>query len=568
MGTNGVAVVTGGARGIGRAIAAALAAGGYHVVILDSGVGLDGTAPAAGPAEAAAGEITAAGGSAEAVACDVGDAGAVGRATAGVVSRHGQVDVLANAAGILRPGPFLRDTTETWAAVLSTHLGGHLAAIAAVLPGMAARSRGHIINVTSTAALLGSRRQPAYSTAKQAIVGLTRVLAPLLRPSGIVVNAISPAAESRMSAGAPPAPDPVRDLLSAELYDRDPAHVGEFARWLTGAGAAGISGRVFLVSGHYVTEYEHIRPWKWAAVPPGAGRDLVAERVRWVLGRPHPAVIGPWPTRDFGLTELDHLWEGTGASSGLMAAAEADREAAAAPATPSPGRAGAAPRTAAGPDASTGSTGPGGIAVFGSATGLPAAHMLELMNGDHAATLPVPAGAVVVGPGGGHGGTGPTTLPPAAETCAAAGQLLGHVQSALALASRDGSHSVVVVLPPWPGEGSDLACALLWYAAVGLIRGSAATEAVYGVRVNGLVAGPGQGQLAARVAEYLLSRDSSWLNGYILTADSLGVGVLADEQPRWQGYFGDAAFRLPPAIRRELARPPEPGRGGTRESCQ
>jgi NAD(P)-dependent dehydrogenase (short-subunit alcohol dehydrogenase family) len=507
VGTSGVAVVTGGARGIGRAVAAALAADGYHVVILDNGAELDGTAPGAGPAATAAGEITAAGGSAEAAACDAGDAAAVGHAIAGVVSRHGQVDVLANVAGILRPGPFLRDTTQTWTAVLSAHLGGHLAAIAAVLPGMAARGHGHIINVTSTAALLGSRRQPAYSTAKQAIVGLTRALAPLVRPAGIAVNAISPAAESRMSAGAPPAPDPVRDQLSAELSDRDPRHVGEFARWLTGPGAAGISGRVFLVSGHYVAEYEHLRPWKWSAVPPGAGRQLVAERVRWVLGRPHPAVIGPWPTRDFGLTKMDRLWEGTGASSDLLAAAEADRQAASAPATPS-------------------------------------------------APAPAP-GAVVIVPGCSHSGAEPG-LPPAAETCAAVGQLLGDVQSALARASRDGSQSVVVVLPAWPGEEpGDVACVLLWYAAIGLIRGSAATEAVYGTRVNGLVTETGQEQLAARVAEYLLSGDSSWLNGYVLTADSLGVGVLSDERPRWQGFFADAGFQLPPAIRRELGlRPP------------
>jgi NAD(P)-dependent dehydrogenase (short-subunit alcohol dehydrogenase family) len=505
MSTSGVAVVTGGARGIGRAIAASLAAEGYHVVILDNGTELDGTAPMAWPAAAAAREIIAAGGSAEAAACDAGDAGAVSQAIAGAVSRHGPVGVLANVAGILRPGPFLRDTDQTWAAVLSAHLGGHLAAIAAVLPGMASRGHGHIINVTSTAALLGSRRQPAYSTAKQAIVGLTRALAPLLQPAGIAVNAISPAAESRMSAGAPPAPDPVRDQLSAELSDRGPGHVGEFARWLTGPAAAGISGRVFLVSGHYVVEYEHLRPLKWSAVPPGASRELVAERVRWVLGRPHPAVIGPWPTRDFGLTEMDRLWEGTGASSDLREAALADRQAAAGTIPP----------------------------------GAP------------------PAGTVVTVPACSHGPAAPPGIPQAAETCAAVAQLIGRVQSALALASRDGSHSVVVLLPPWPGEkasgqASDLACTLLWYAAIGLIRGSAATEAVYGVRVNGLVAEPGQERLADAVTGYLLGGDSGWLNGYVLTADSLGVGVLSDERPRWQGYFTGPGFPLPPAVRREL----------------
>jgi hypothetical protein len=156
-----------------------------------------------------------------------------------------------------------------------------------------------------------------------------------------------------------------------------------------------------------------------------------------------------------------------------------------------------------------------------------------------------------------HGPAAPPGIPQAAETCAAVAQLIGRVQSALALASRDGSHSVVVLLPPWPGEkasgqASDLACTLLWYAAIGLIRGSAATEAVYGVRVNGLVAEPGQERLADAVTGYLLGGDSGWLNGYVLTADSLGVGVLSDERPRWQGYFTGPGFPLPPAVRREL----------------
>ncbi len=85
------------------------------------------------------------------------------------------------------------------------------------------------------------------------------------------MNAIYPAAASRMSTGARAEPDPDRDGRSAELTDREPGHVGRFATWLAGPGAAGATGQVFLVSGGFVIEYEHLRPWKWSAVPPERG---------------------------------------------------------------------------------------------------------------------------------------------------------------------------------------------------------------------------------------------------------------------------------------------------------
>lgn len=570
-----VAVVTGGARGIGLAIATALAADGYHVVVLDNGVQLDGTGQDAGPANAAVAQISARGGSAEAAACDVGDAVAVRAIVADVLARHGRIDVLANVAGILRPGPFLLDSADTWAAVLAAHLGGHLNAIEAVLPGMLARSQGRIINITSTAALLGSRRQPAYSAAKQAVVGLTRVLAPLLARSGVAMNAISPAAASRMSTGQSAAPDPGRDERSAELTDREPWHVGRFASWLARPGGAGVTGRIFLVSGGYVIEYEHLLPWKWSAIRAGATPDEVAERVRWVLGRPHPTVIGPWPTRDFGLAEIDRQWEGTGVSAELAAAAGADAVDAGTGTDPD-----VAASQLDGERTADVASVPGlpGVAVIGAAEGgssaaallgrLRASFPAEAAGGPEAAKATMaPVAGVVVYPSGCASpvplpagdmrgqdrlaGTKELRLPPSGETCAVVAEQLRQLQSALALAARDGGQPVVVVLPPWPEDGH-LGRALAWYAAVGLIRGTAATEAIYGVRVNGLIVDPGHEQLGAAVAGYLLRPNSYWLNGYLLTADGLGAGVLSDERPRWQGHYPEAEFRLPAAVGREL----------------
>ena len=546
MSSGRVAIVTGGARGIGLAVASALAADGYHVVILDKGVELDGTGASGLPAEAAVAEIAARGGSVEAAACDVGDVEAVGKTIADVEARHGRIDVLANVAGILRPGPFLADTADTWTAVLSVHLGGHLAAIGAVLPGMLARREGRILNFTSTAALLGSRRQPAYSTAKQAVVGLTLVLAKLLAPAGIAMNAISPAAESRMSAGLRPAPDPSRDERSAELSDREPGHVGQFACWLAGPQAAGVTGRIFLVSGHYVIEYEHMRPWKWSSLPAGASQAQVAEHLRWVLGRPHPITIGPWPTRDFQLADIDRLWEGTAIGPDLAATAATDQSAA----TGEPAEA-------------------SGFAVFGAADTASAARLLGKLTGvrpvaDFTAGQDRPAaGAIVFGPGCAQHAGGPratlsdVALPAPEETCATVASMLSWVQSGLALTKRHDDRAIAVVLPPWPGEQcDDLACALTWYAAVGLIRGSAATEGIYGVRVNGLTVEPGYEDLGGAVTQYLLSSAGGWLNGHVLTADSMGIGLLADERPRWQSYSAGGQLRLPPAVRQALGAEP------------
>jgi hypothetical protein len=335
-------------------------------------------------------------------------------------------------------------------------------------------------------------------------------------------------------------------------------------------------GRVFLVSGGYVIEYEHLRPWKWSAIRAGASPDEVAERVRWVLGRPHPTVIGPWPTRDFGLAEIDRQWEGTGVSAELAAAARAD--AGGAGTGPDPGVAAGQPDGERRADVAS-VPGLPGVAVIGAAGGGSFATALlarlrascadaEAAGGPEAAkaTMATVAGVLVYVYPSGCARPVPAgdmcgrdrlasakelRLPPSGETCAVVAEQLRQLQSALALAGRDGGQRVVVVLPPWPEDG-DLACALAWYAAVGLIRGTAATEAIYGVRVNGLVVDPGHERLGAAVAGYLLRPNSHWLNGYLLTADGLGAGVLSDERPRWQGHYPEAEFRLPAAVGREL----------------
>ena len=523
MNNDRVAVVTGGARGCGWSIAAALAERGYQTVILDNGTSLDGSGTDSTPVSEAATRLSDQGFRSSWVFCDVTDTASVTRAISQVEHEYGAVDVLVNVAGILRPGPFLDDTRETWESVVSTHVGGHLNTINAVLPGMLSRQRGQIVNVTSTAGLLGSRRQPAYSMAKEAIVGLTRYLATRLESSGIAVNAIAPSAATRM--GTAPRATETADR-NEDLLKDDPSYVGSFVGLLVGDDSDLVTGRTFLVTGNYVVEYEHLRPWKWAAATRGAAD--VEECVRWVLGRPHPTAVGPWPTRDFRLLSVERNWEGTSFNPDLDHGAERK--------VPF-----------------------GGSVAFGLFGQVPK----EITNavGDvvwseewRERTTAAASGALVfvrpIGTEGGgpapHVGTSERTvgmmeLGDPVALCSDLVDLLAFVQSGVSVTARHSSHGVLLVLRgelPWRDESSLLRDWTLMHGAAGLIRGVAATEAIYGVRCNALICRTGREELVSPLIQYLLSPASNWLNGYLLTVDSMGVGLLADEQPRWQSYGG------------------------------
>jgi 3-oxoacyl-[acyl-carrier protein] reductase len=177
-----VAIVTGGARGIGAATAHRLAAEGAAVAVLDL------SADAA--AEVAA-EIEAAGGRAVAAAVDVGDRASVAAAVDAVRAAFGQVDVLVNNAGVLRDNLLFKMTDDDWDTVLRVHLRGTFLMTQLVQAGMVERRYGRIVNLSSISAD-GNRGQANYSAAKAGIRGLTRTLALELGPFGITVNAVAP----------------------------------------------------------------------------------------------------------------------------------------------------------------------------------------------------------------------------------------------------------------------------------------------------------------------------------------------------------------------------------------
>ena len=178
------ALVTGASRGIGRAVALALAAEGAEVVVNYA------SSPEA--AEAVVAEIQAKGGSAYALKADVSDEASVDDLIKTVLTRSERIDVLVNNAGITRDGLLMRMKTEDWQAVINLNLTGDFLCTRAVSRPMLKQRSGRIINITSVVGLMGNAGQANYAAAKAGVVGLTRSSAKEMASRGITVNAVAP----------------------------------------------------------------------------------------------------------------------------------------------------------------------------------------------------------------------------------------------------------------------------------------------------------------------------------------------------------------------------------------
>jgi len=195
-----VAVVTGGAAGIGAAIAEALGREGAFVVTVDPGVALDGSPQSAGSEHTTAQRIVDAGGQARASSVSVTDGPAVRALFAELVDELGSLDAVVNVAGISRSTGFAHGVGGDWQAVLGVHLDGYLNVLGAALPIMAAAGRGRIVGVTSGSGWRAADAG-AYSCAKRAVAALTWQVG-RAAPPGVTVNALSPIAATRMVAAA------------------------------------------------------------------------------------------------------------------------------------------------------------------------------------------------------------------------------------------------------------------------------------------------------------------------------------------------------------------------------
>jgi len=287
-----VAIVTGAARGIGKAEALTLAGEGAAVVVNDLGADLAGKAQEQSGAAEVVALIVEAGGRAVTNGDDVASYAGAERIVAGALDNFGRLDILVNNAGILRDRMSFNMPEEDFDDVVRVHLKGHFSM--ARTAGAYWRQRhkageevaGRIVNTTSEAGLFGSAGQANYAAAKGAIATLTITLAREYERFGVTVNAIAPRARTRMTTSA-------LGSLEAEPGTFDswaPENVAPIVAWLAGDAAASISGQFFVVWGgavHLVAPYQPVsslsrdRAWTVAELTEHQG-ELFGDRSSWV----------------------------------------------------------------------------------------------------------------------------------------------------------------------------------------------------------------------------------------------------------------------------------------------
>ena len=237
-----VALVTGGSRGIGRAIAEALARGGARVAVV---------ARSEERARGVAVELPGEGH--QGYACDVADSASVDALIKRVEAEVGPLDILVNNAGITEDNLLVRLSDDDWDRVQDTNLKGAFLTIRAAARGMMRRRRGRIINITSVVGLTGNKGQANYAASKAGMIGLTKAVAKEFASRGILCNAVAPGfIETEMTAA-------MTDAARAELSGQIPLvrlgtvdDVASVVRFLAGPGAGYITGQVIVVDGGMV----------------------------------------------------------------------------------------------------------------------------------------------------------------------------------------------------------------------------------------------------------------------------------------------------------------------------
>jgi NAD(P)-dependent dehydrogenase (short-subunit alcohol dehydrogenase family) len=250
-----VAIVTGAGRGIGREHALLFAELGAKVVVNDLGGGMDGTGDDGSPAEQVVDEIKDLGGEAVANADNVADWEGGQRLINAALDAFGDLHVLVNNAGILRDRVLINMTEDEWDAVIAVHLKGHFvptkfAAIYWREQTKAGKTvKAAVINSSSTSGLLGNPGQANYGAAKAGIGAFTIITAQELGRYGVRVNAIAPAARTRLTTATPGLGDIIKAPEEPGKFDIwDPANVSPLVAWLATEDCPA-TGRVFWVQG-------------------------------------------------------------------------------------------------------------------------------------------------------------------------------------------------------------------------------------------------------------------------------------------------------------------------------
>ena len=282
-----VCIVTGAGRGIGREHSLMLARHGAKVVVNDLGGSMEGEGASAGPAQEVVDEIVAAGGEAVANTDDVSDWDGARRLVEQAVEAFGRLDVLVNNAGILRDRMLVNMSEAEWDAVIKVHLKGTAGPSHWAAAHWRDRSKAgeevdaRIINTSSPSGIYGNPGQTNYGAAKAGIAAFTVIAALELGRYGATVNAIAPAALTRMTEnlGMGQASDEVKEQMG-------PRWIAPIVTWLASTEATGVTGRVFDVSGRRlgVAEGWHIGPTQTPVDDP----TLIGPVVEELLGSARP----------------------------------------------------------------------------------------------------------------------------------------------------------------------------------------------------------------------------------------------------------------------------------------
>jgi NAD(P)-dependent dehydrogenase (short-subunit alcohol dehydrogenase family) len=276
-----IAIVTGAGRGIGRGHALELARQGAKVVVNDLGAEVDGEGRSTGPAGEVVEAIRAAGGEATANGEDVSDWDGAGRLVNAAIETFGGLDVVVNNAGILRDRMIVNMTLDEWDTVLKVHLGStfvmtkHAAAYWRQESKRGAQRVARLINTTSASGMYGNPGQANYGAAKAGIAAFTIIAAMELGRYGICVNAVGPAARTRMTDSL----EGAAEYVPAEGHfdDYGPENIAPVAAWLASVESSHVTGRVFNVRGGRVNIGEG-----WHAGP------IIDKGARW-----EPNELGP-----------------------------------------------------------------------------------------------------------------------------------------------------------------------------------------------------------------------------------------------------------------------------------
>ncbi|MFH2064260.1 MAG: 3-oxoacyl-ACP reductase FabG [Pseudomonadota bacterium] len=237
-----IAIVTGGSRGIGRAIALELARNGYHVIV-------NYRSDTAG-AEETVGMMEKEGFTGETSQFDVSDAEGSKHALDQIISRYKYIEVLVNNAGIAADGLFVMMPEKDWDAVITTTLKGFYNVTKPVMKRMIPKKRGSIVSISSVAGLIGNRGQANYSAAKAGLIGASRSIAAEVARLGIRVNVVAPGLiQTDMIKEAPV--DIIKQMIPMARIGQ-PEEVARVVRFLCSEDASYITGQVISVNGGMV----------------------------------------------------------------------------------------------------------------------------------------------------------------------------------------------------------------------------------------------------------------------------------------------------------------------------